>query len=248
MVRVVSFFDTLFQSGPEEIGTLIVFATALLYVYRYLFVGDNIKKAPTTKRASSASAPKRTQKVPLPLPFPQPTEKSPRELQEETRRKEREWVAAVLPKKAPAPSPKATKAAKATKESKVQEQPPPPREQVNEWASWTSNSPAPFFRATPKFAVGDNVTVAFRSEKGEPIKPGGEARVTKVELGWFVEDWLPEDKKTFRYNVSYVLGGREMGVAEKFISAETSLTLSTKRVRTPTKPDIATTPGKKSKK
>jgi hypothetical protein len=239
MVRVVSFFDTLFQSGPVEIGTLIVFATALLYVYRYLFVGDNIKKAPTTKRASSASAPKRTQKVPLPLPFPQPTEKSPRELQEETRRKEREWVAAVLPKKAPAPSPKATKAAKAakaTKESKVQEQPPP-----------LSNSPAPFLRATPKFAVGDNVTVAFRSEKGEPIKPGGEARVTKVELGWFVEDWLPEDKKTFRYNVSYVLGGREMGVAEKFISAETSLTLSTKRVRTPTKPDIAT-PGKKSKK
>ena len=239
MVRTafVSFFDTHFQSRPVEIGTLIVFATALLYVYRYLFVGDsNIKKAATTKRASSAGAPKRTQKVPLPLPlpFPQPTEKSPRELQEEIRRKEREWVAAVLPKKAPAPSP--TKAAKAAKKSKVQEQPP-----------LLSNSPAPFLRATPKFAVGDNVTVAFRSEKGEPIKPGGEARVTKVELGWFAEDWLPEDKKTFRYNVSYVLGGREMGVAEKFISAETSLTLSTKRVRTPTKPDLVT-PGKKSKK
>ena len=226
MVRTafVSFFDTHFQSGPVEIGTLIVFATALLYVYRYLFVGDsNIKKAATTKRASSAGAPKRTQKVPLPLPLPvpQPTEKSPRELQEEIRRKEREWVAAVLPKKAPAPSPRATKTAKSTREDLVE--------------------------ATPKFAVGDNVTVAFRSEKGEPIKPGGEARVTKVELGWFAEDWLPEDKKTFRYNVSYVLGGREMGVAEKFISAETSLTLSTKRVRTPTKPDLVT-PGKKSKK
>jgi len=226
--------------GSKEAGVIILIALALVFLYRYFFVGgssgSSSKKAATTKRAPSTSAPRHTQKVPLPQ---QPTDLSAREIKEEQRRKEREWTAEVLPKKTTGPSPKATKntkATKETKETKKQEVQTPP----------APKSPVPSSTATPKggsavakFAVGDTVTVAYRSEKGEPVKPGGEARVTLVSTG---------EDKTIRYNVSYVLGGREMGVAEKFISSETSLLLSTKkRVRTPSKPELAT-PGKKSKK
>lgn len=82
--------------------------------------------------------------------------------------------------------------------------------------------------AAPLYEPGAIVTVAYRSEVGEPIKPGGEAKVTSTT-------W-DQDEKSWLYNVSYYLGGREMNVAEEFLSAESSLTSGgVKRARTPSK-------------
>ena len=183
------------------------------------------KASPSTAAASSVS------------PAARQTAADKKRFLEEERRKAREYMAMVLPPlktsagvaspaKSPVkqgPKPKANRAAS-----------PAPAASSHASASAQSRSTTPFFD------VGATVTVAYRSEKGQAVRPGGEAKVTSAS-------W--NEDQGFIYNITYYQGGREMGVPEEFLSGESTLTGAGagKRSRTPSKKVTGCASPKKSK-
>lgn len=80
--------------------------------------------------------------------------------------------------------------------------------------------------AIPNFFEGDMVEVVARSESGSKPREGGVGRVTAVNKS--------NDKGGFVYDVTYVLGGREAGLAQRLLSEASMGKDSTpKRVRQP---------------
>lgn len=212
----------------------------------YLLLGRKVKKP--VKSAQGKSKPVSTKKLRRPPPAPAPPvplaplstiseEKNlanpeSKKLQVEIERaRARQWAAEVLPKtiqttpNSPSRSPvtangKSNKTSAAKKETII-----------------FDPSPSIAIKSA-KFILGHIVTVAYRSEKGEPTRPGGEAKVTSVDS--IDGNWV--------YNVQYFQGGREMRVAEKYLSDETSLTsVGEKRSRATSQSGPSPT-GKKSRK
>ena len=156
--------------------------------------------------------------------------------------RQKEWIAAVLPSKTE--SGKRSKSpAKSSPAAKRTEPPAPAPAPVITTAALSKASP----ESDAKFELGQTVTVSYRSVVGEPVRPGGEAKITSVAKA---------SKGKWVYNVAYYLGGREIGVDEKHLSTDSSLTNtdSKKRSRTPLRGNgmvaeasSVTTPGKKKR-
>ena len=186
-------------------------------------------------------------------PSPAEERKAQRELELQ---RQKEWIAAVLPSKAETGKRSTKSPAKSAPAAKRAESPAPAQSTTT---TTTTTTTAASSKASPgagaavgggsdaKFELGQTVTVAYRSVVGEPVRPGGEAKVTAVTKA---------SKGKWVYNVAYYLGGREIGVEEKHLSTESSLTNtdSKKRSRTPLRGNgmvaeasSVPTPGKKKR-
>ena len=182
-------------------------------------------------------------------PSPAEERKAQRELELQ---RQKEWVAAVLPSKAEAGKRSTKSPAKSAPAAKRTESPAPAQSTTTTTTTAASSKASPGAGAAgggsdAKFELGQTVSVAYRSVVGEPVRPGGEAKVTAVTKA---------SKGKWVYNVAYYLGGREIGVEEKNLSTESSLTNtdSKKRSRTPLRGNgmvaeasSVPTPGKKKR-
>lgn len=134
-------------------------------------------------------------------PSPSPSKTQSQAQLDAERQRVREWTAAVLP---PQNSP-----SKSQQKPKARTSQSPARRPAA-----AARSTSPTHTHGPLYEVGQTVLAAYRSLPGEPVRPGGEGRitaVTKSNIGW-------------TYGIAYYQGGRELSVLEKFISSETSLT------------------------
>lgn len=164
-------------------------------------------------RASSPSvfSERQSRSIPLPgieyatrgsSPSSSPSKRQSQSQLETERQKAREWTAAVLP---PPNSP-----TKSQQNPKARTSQSPARRQA---AAARSTSPTRNL-SNPLYEVGQTVLASYRSLPGEPVRPGGEGRITaitKSNVGW-------------TYGIAYYQGGRELSVLERYISTETSLT------------------------
>ena len=237
---------SVFAKWPTWVKVLVsvgVTVNCLVMGYVYMVWQDT----PAPKRVAAAGAgSKKAAAASSSGSEPQATAAEVRKQQlEEERQRAREWAAAALPKpktqQAGSASPK--RGGSRGRPSAASASPPPSPKRA---ASSPSPGPA-LSRGSQKSAayeVGTIVSVGYRSVPGEPIRPGGEGRVTGVTPS-------SASPKGFLYNVAYFQGGRELNVAEKFLSTDTTLTTAGpgKRSRTPSKMVSESrglaTPGKK---
>jgi hypothetical protein len=108
--------------------------------------------------------------------------------------------------------------------------PSPTRIRVPSPAPKKAASPAPKRAASPKaprsaakFAMGSLVSVSSRSEPGQKPRPGGAGKVTAVAA----------NGGAWEYDVAYVLGGKEAGLAQNMLSEHAES--PKKRARQPTR-------------
>lgn len=137
-----------------------------------------------------------------------------------------EWAKEALPPPSPtrvrAPSPAPKRAAS-----------PAPKRAASPAPKRAASPKAP--RSAAKFAMGSLVSVSSRSEPGQKPRPGGAGKVTAVAA----------NGGAWEYDVAYVLGGKEAGLAQNMLSEHAES--PKKRARQPTRKAAAAADGEGEK-